>query len=100
MQISPILKDKLLIGSCPITVGDIGQLTAGGITAVLNLQTDDDLKQRNIDWSAMEEYRNAAIEIRRVPIADFSPQDMRRKLRPCVGVLDGLIRAGHRVYLH
>ena len=94
-------RTSCFIGSCPITVGDIGQLTAGGIKAVLNLQTDDDLKQREIDWSAMEEgYRNAGIEIRRFPIADFSPQDMRRKLRPCVAVLDGLIRAGHRVYLH
>ncbi len=101
MQLSPILKNKLVIGSCPITAGDVGQLKAEGITAVLNLQTDEDLQQREIDWPAMEDaYRHAGIEIRRFPIADFSPQDMRRKLRAGVAVLDGLIRAGHVVYVH
>ena len=101
MQLSPILKNKLVIGSCPITAGDVGQLKAEGITAVLNLQTDEDLKPREIDWPAMTDaYRHAGIEIRRFPIADFSPQDMRRKLRAAVAVLDGLIRAGHVVYVH
>ena len=101
MHISPILKNKLLIGSCPMTAGDIGQLKAEGITAVLNLQTDEDLRVREIDWPSMEDaYRETGIEIRRFPIADFSPQDMRRKLRACVGVLAGLIRAGRVVYVH
>jgi protein-tyrosine phosphatase len=101
MHISPILKNKLLVGSCPMTAGDVGQLKAESITAVLNLQTDEDLKQRDIDWPAMEDaYRAHGMEIRRLPIADFSPQDMRRKLRAAVGLLDGLIRAGHVVYVH
>ena len=82
MHVSPILKDKLLIGSCPITAGDVEQLKALGITAVLNLQTDEDLQQRDIDWPAMTDaYHLHRLEIRRFPIADFSPQDMRQKLR-------------------
>ena len=84
-----------------MTEGDIMQLKAAGITAVLNLQTDDDIRNREIDWPAMEDaYRQHEIEIRRFPIEDFSPSDMRRKLRAGVRVLDGLIHAGHVVYLH
>ena len=101
MHVSPILKDKLLIGSCPITAGDVEQLKAQGIAAVLNLQTDEDLQQRDIDWPAMTDaYHLQRMEVCRFPIADFSPQDMRQKLRACVGVLAGLLRAGHTVYLH
>jgi protein-tyrosine phosphatase len=101
MQPSLILKNKLLIGSCPMTEGDIIQLKAEGITAVLNLQTDVDIQQRDIDWPAMEDaYRRHGIVVRRFPIEDFSPSDMRRKLHPCVRILESLIRAGHVVYLH
>jgi atypical dual specificity phosphatase len=101
MQPSLILKNKLYIGSCPMTEGDIRQLNAGGITAVLNLQTDDDIRNREIDWPAMEDaYRRHGIVIHRFPIEDFSPSDMRQKLRTGVRILDNLIRAGHVIYLH
>jgi atypical dual specificity phosphatase len=101
MHLSPILPNKLLIGSCPMTEGDIIQLNSAGITAVLNLQTDDDIRNRDIDWAGMEDaYRRHGVVIRRFPIEDFSPSDMRRKLRAGVRILDELIRAGHVVYLH
>ncbi len=101
MHVSPILPNKLLIGSCPMTEADIVQLKAVEITAVLNLQTDFDLQQRDIEWQHMEEvYQSLGMEIRRYPIEDLSPGDMRRKLRPCVRLLAGLIDAGHVVYLH
>jgi len=101
MYLSPILKNKLLIGSCPMTAGDVAQLKAAGITAVLNLQTDFDLQQRDIDWPAMADaYRELGVVVRRFPIEDFSPSDMRRKLHACVRILADLIRAGHVVYVH
>jgi atypical dual specificity phosphatase len=101
MHASRIIENKLYIGSCPITEGDIIELKAAGITAVISLQTDDDLAQRDIDWPAMEDaYKRHGMEVRRMPIEDFSPSDMRKKLRGCVREVDGLIRAGHVVYLH
>jgi protein-tyrosine phosphatase len=101
MHVSPILANKLLVGSCPENEADIEQLKAAGVSAVLNLQTDEDFRQRDIDWRAMEAgYRRLGIEVRRWPITDFSPSDMRSKLRACVRLLNGLIRAGHAVYVH
>jgi protein-tyrosine phosphatase len=101
MHVSPILNHKLLIGSCPLNETDIEQLKAAGISAVLSLQTDEDLVQRDIDWPAMEAaYRRQGMEVCRFPIEDFSPRDMRQKLRPSVRLLAGLVRAGHVVYLH
>ena len=95
MHVSPILANKLLIGSCPVNEADIEQLKAAGVSAVLSLQTDEDFEQRDIDWRAMEAgYRRLGMEVRRWPITDFSPRDMRRKLRPCVRLLNGLLRAG------
>jgi protein-tyrosine phosphatase len=84
-----------------MTEGDIIQVKSDGITAVLNLQTDEDIRNRDIDWAGMEDaYQRHGIVIRRFPIEDFSPSDMRRKLRAGVSILDGLIRAGHVAYLH
>src|SRR5262249_36166274 len=101
MQPSLILKNKLYVGSCPMTEGDVIQLKDTGITAVLNLQTDEDIRTREIDWPAMEDaYRRHGIVIHRFPIEDFSPSDMRQKLRTGVRILDNLIRAGLVVYLH
>jgi protein-tyrosine phosphatase len=101
MHVSQILNNKLLIGSCPLTEGDIEHLKALGVTAVLSLQTDEDFLQRDIDWPAMADaYRRHGVEVRRFPIEDFSPRDMRQKLRPSVRLLAGLISAGHVVYLH
>ena len=101
MYPSTILDNRLLIGSCPESAADIDALKAAGISAVLNLQTDDDLLDRDIDWTAMEaHYRRLDVEVRRVPIEDFSPSDLRKKLRACVRILEGLIDAGRTVYVH
>jgi protein-tyrosine phosphatase len=71
------------------------------ITPVLNLQTDEDFASWGIDWHEMEgAYRRRGIELRRVPVQDFNPEELRQKLPACVQALDGLLRAGHAVYVH
>jgi atypical dual specificity phosphatase len=101
MHASLIIDKRLFIGSCPMDADDVEQLKAAGVTAVISLQTDDDLEQRDINWAAMEnEYRRQGIVVNRWPITDFSPSDLRKKLRGCVRLLDNLIRTGNVVYLH
>jgi protein-tyrosine phosphatase len=93
---------ELFVGSCPKDVEDIDSLKKKvGITAVLNLQTDEDFANWKIDWQEMEAaYHRRGIALRRVPVQDFDPENLRRKLPACVRALDKLLRAGYKVYLH
>ena len=92
----------LFIGACPYNPEDIRELKDRmGATAVLNLQTDEDLEERNIHWRAMERsYRNSGIESHRVPLRDFDYSHQQEHLPEAVRVLDRLLSAHHTVYLH
>jgi protein-tyrosine phosphatase len=93
---------NLFVGSCPRDQADIDYLkTDVGITAVLNLQTDQDFVYWGIRWERMEvAYRALGVELRRVPVLDFNPDELRRGLPACVEALDELLRAGHTAYVH
>ena len=67
MDASQILPN-LFVGSCPTSPKDIGRLKRNGITAVLSVQTEDDLANWGVDWEVLKtHYDQAGIEIRRVP---------------------------------
>jgi len=93
---------ELIVGSCPHDAADVDSLADKlGVTAVLCLQTDEDFDNWGIDWSEVRDrYRERGIELARVPIRDFDEVDLRCKLPEAVDVLDRLLRAGHKVYLH
>ena len=101
MNLDQILP-KVYVGFCPRYREDIDRLKKDfGITAVLNLQTEDDFAYWEIDWGRLSaHYQEAGIDIRRVPVRDFAPEDLRRNLPACVRELDELLRAGHIVYVH
>lgn len=100
MECSKILS-RLYCGSCPESTGDIDALRSIGIKAVLSLQTDEDLVYWGIKWDRLAAYyRKSGIEVRRVPVRDFSPEDLRRHLPRCVDVLGELLRSEHTVYVH
>jgi protein-tyrosine phosphatase len=101
MDVSQILPN-LFVGSCPKGPEDIDRLTRDfGVTAVLNVQTDEDFGDWGVNWYRLEAYyREAGVGIRRMPVRDFDPDDLRRKLPECVAVLDDLLQAGHTVYVH
>lgn len=93
---------NLYIGSCPFGSEDVQELKDSlGATAVLNLQTDEDLRERGIHWQAMENaYRNAGIAPHRIPLRDFDYSHQQEHLPEAVRVLDRLLSEGHKVYLH
>jgi protein-tyrosine phosphatase len=93
---------NLFVGACPKNTEDIKRLVRDyGVTAVLNAQTDSDMAYGGIPWNHLESYyREAGIEVRRVPVRDFDEEDLRRQLPECVEVLDELLRKGRSVYLH
>lgn len=101
MDLDQILP-QLLAGDRPGTTEDLDTLKhEHGITAVLCLQTDDEFAQARINWDHLEAHcRELGMEIRRVPVRDGDPEHLRRVLPDCVRALDGLLREGHKVYVH
>ncbi len=94
--------DEVYVGSYPDGREAIDTLRRHlGVTAVLNLQTDDDMKRLGCDWPQLQSYyRRAKIKVRRVPVRDFDPEDLRRNLPRCVQALGELLRENHTVYVH
>ncbi len=101
MDYSQVLP-QLFVGSYPQSCDDIDRLQQeSGITAVLNLQTDEDMDYLNVAWGPLEtHYSGCGIELLRAYVRDFDAIDLREKLPECVRALDRLMKAGHSVYLH
>lgn len=101
MDLDQILP-TVFVGSCPKYPADLDSLRADyGVTAVLNLQTDEDFGYWGIDWSLLAEYyQTTGLLLCRIPVRDLEPRDLRRNLIRCVKVLDQLLRDGHVVYVH
>jgi protein-tyrosine phosphatase len=93
---------QVYVGSYPTSTEDADRLRRDlGITAVLNLQTDEDFAELDVPWAALDEhYRGLGIELRRIPARDFDQEDLRRKLPHCVETLSRLLDDGHTVYVH
>eukprot|EP00743_Colponemidia_sp_Colp-15_P006072 GILK01006526.1.p1 GENE.GILK01006526.1~~GILK01006526.1.p1 ORF type:complete len:407 (-),score=39.55 GILK01006526.1:48-1220(-) len=92
---------NMFIGPYPQQAADVEKMAAGGVTAVLNVQTDEDHAHRHVDWDAMlKSYAEHNIEVRRFPIRDFNPVDLEQQLMAAVNVLEELIENGYHVYIH
>jgi protein-tyrosine phosphatase len=93
---------ELFVGSCPRHADDIERpCREAAVTAVLSLQTDDDMRWLNVGWETLlARHEACGIEVRRVAVRDFDPVELRSKLPRCVRTLDGLLASGQVVYLH
>jgi len=89
----------LMVGPCPRDREDFDQLKTNSITAILSLQSLEDLGERT-PAEVESAVRSARMEFRNVPITDFDSLDLKFKLPGCVRALNELIQAGHRVYVH
>ncbi|MBM4388985.1 MAG: dual specificity protein phosphatase family protein [Deltaproteobacteria bacterium] len=94
--------DNLFIGECPKSPEAVAHLRdSAGITAILNLQSADDIKTVGIDFNSLwKRIIMMKVAYRRVEILDLNPEDLLKKLDEAVAVLDELISGGHKVYLH
>jgi protein-tyrosine phosphatase len=96
-----ILPRRLWVGSF-VRPDDVARLRDLGITTIISLQSDDDLRNYFISF---EELLNACfdagIELRRIPIQDFDRDALAWNLPRCVRELEAaLARPSARVYLH
>ncbi len=93
---------KLWVGSCPRNTEEIERLIQDArVSAILSLVTDGDMRLLGSDWPRLPLRLNTrGVQVRRFPIRDGDTEDLRAKLPACVRLLDGLLAAGHTVYLH
>jgi protein-tyrosine phosphatase len=96
------IEPNLFVGSCPQHAEDVERLrNEHGITAVLNVQTDEDLDDWGIHWDQLRQaYEETGIVLRHEPVRDFDPEALRRRLPDCVRALAELVNEDHTVYVH
>jgi len=93
------ITERVFVGPDLREAADFRQLQELGVTAVLSLQTEDDLRNRAVDW----EGRSAAgfgMAYSNLPVTDFDLADLALRLPSCVDTLEELLREGHTVYVH
>ncbi len=95
------IRRELLIGEFP-RIDDIPWLQQEfAITAVQNLQDDEDLAIHGLRESELARaYRECGIKIVRTPIQDGSADAMAERLGLALDALAELVGSGERVYLH
>jgi len=96
------VSSQLLFGAHPRRPRDVDQLAREkGVTAVLNLQTDEDIANLAIDWETiLSRYAGVGIDLHRVPIRDFDAKSLELHLPAAVGCLARLLQQGHTVLVH
>jgi protein-tyrosine phosphatase len=95
------ITDHLLVGEYPRS-SDLEWLNKEhGVTAILNLQDDEDLRINALDVPEMRDIcSRLGMKLVRSPIHDGSADDMAARLVAALDTLTDLVRAGERVYVH
>jgi protein-tyrosine phosphatase len=96
------ITSTLYVGTYPQSPLDIDRLRDGvRVTAVINLQSDIDMRNLRVDWARLEKhYIKRDMTVCRHPILDFDPQDLARCIRGVVARVGELEAVGHRIYIH
>jgi protein-tyrosine phosphatase len=92
----------LLVGAFPESAHEVEMLQRHeGVTAVLNLQTDEDIEEVGFFAEPPESlYADSGVKLFRVPVRDFDESHLQQRLPECVAALRRLLDEGHTVYLH
>jgi protein-tyrosine phosphatase len=96
-----IMPGRLWVGSllCP---QDAKQLRRMGITMVISLQSDQDLKSRGINLKKLvQSLEEFDVDMVRLPIQDFSEEAVAGQLSDTVAKLEAALAPGwSKIYLH
>lgn len=93
---------SIFVGTYPQSPLDIDRLRDGPrITAVVNLQSDTDMKALGVSWRKLQKhYKKREITVYRHPIRDFDPVDLASRMRGAVAQVGDLEAVGHQIYIH
>lgn len=93
--------ERLIVGPVPSSPEKIAALRAAGVTALLSLQTDEDLESLSLNWGLLWNFMmHNGISGTRLPIVDFDDRALERGLPKAVEALNDAWRAGQTVYVH
>jgi protein-tyrosine phosphatase len=96
-----VISDELLVGEYPVAADIAWLKDTYGVTAVHNLQDDDDLRMNGLDNRGLSaEYTAHGIDYVRTPIQDGSADAMAERLEAALHDLRSLVGSGARVYVH
>jgi protein-tyrosine phosphatase len=96
------IEPNLFVGSHPQNFVDLDRLRGQlRVTAILNLQTDEDFRRLGLKWDTMEHAcHERDLVLRRWPVAEFDDDALLARVEGAVEELHELLQSGHRVYLH
>lgn len=103
------ITDNILLGSCPQKRLHILELKALGISAVVNLQSIEDVQRlcsgfyrhlEDIPRALRVVYKEEGLAYIWVPVKDLCHEARVQMLPQVVYLLHGLLKAGHKVYVH
>ena len=101
LEFDKIGDKNIFIGPYPQTENDFKKLYENGINAIINLQSDKDMKIRQINYQfQLELSKKYGIKIYRYPIEDFNQIDLYNKLKGAGDLLNKLIKEGKIIYVH
>jgi len=97
-----ISNSNITIGSFPMTAQDVEMIKAAGCTAVLDIMTPSQHKQRGLENNKLEIlYRDAGLQlIKHQEVDDVDEEEYALQVFQAALVLDEIVGKGHNVYLH
>ena len=101
--INEIKDQNIFIGSYPIDDEDVRDMKNIGITAVLNLQTQDDIAERGYSWTKMQQlYQNKGIKSAiHYSIDDYNEEEHVKKTFAAAQYLNDLVNSkNNKVFIH
>ena len=95
-----LIQARVYVGSGPTSEEDIIRLKQMRVSAVIALQTDEDLSSRGVSWQQLQRwYQDSDIDGQRFPINDFDEADLTAKIAQPIKALNQSLNDSHRVYI-
>ena len=92
---------NIYIGPYPQCEEDFQKISEKGINEIINLQTVDDIKARQIKHELQKiQSKKYGININRYPIEDYCHEVMVSRLKGAADLLNDLLKKGKTVYVH
>lgn len=87
------ITEGIILGPCPQTKEDIEKLKKEKIDAVLNLQRDEEMIRKGVDWEEMIGfYKMEKIFVHKLGIKDKKPEAIAGELVEAAGILNSLLQ--------